>query len=368
MAIENNELATIKKPNDVEYITKEEYQRRVQEIAKCKRSIQYFAEKYFKIINLDQGLTTIKLYPKQKELLQFLCDEDRGVILAARQSSKCVDFLTKIQIRNRKFPIFKLSLPIGIVYIFNKILSFFKQKETNEKFVDIIQVNGWQVKSENSWNDICSINKTIKYDEYVIESDTGRKMYCADNHILIGDDHSELFAKDSLGKNIITEIGVEKIIRVYNTRKNKNMYDLSLSNTSDHLYYSNGFLSHNTTTYTIFALWYTMFFPDKKIMVLCNKASVMSEVIGRIQLAYQYLPKFLKSAVSVWNKTEIIFSNHSAIKGFPASSDSARGFSANCVLGNSIIWIRFKWLKFIKIPIPIYLLRMLGKQYYDDKK
>ena len=186
-------------------------------------------------------------------------------------------------------------------------------------------------------------------------------MYCADNHILIGDDHSELFAKDSLGKNIITEIGVEKIIRVYNTRKNKNMYDLSLSNTSDHLYYSNGFLSHNTTTYTIFALWYTMFFPDKKIMVLCNKASVMSEVIGRIQLAYQYLPKFLKSAVSVWNKTEIIFSNHSAIKGFPASSDSARGFSANCVLGNSIIWIRFKWLKFIKIPIPIYLLRMLGK-------
>lgn len=29
MAIENNELATIKKPNDVEYITKEEYQRRV---------------------------------------------------------------------------------------------------------------------------------------------------------------------------------------------------------------------------------------------------------------------------------------------------------------------------------------------------
>lgn len=207
----DQDLASIKKPNDVEYITKEEYQRRVQEIAKCKRSIQYFAEKYFKIINLDQGLTTIKLYPKQKELLQFLCDEDRGVILAARQSSK-------------------------------------------------------------------------------------------------------------------------------------------------------------TTTYTIFALWYTMFFPDKKIMVLCNKASVMSEVIGRIQLAYQYLPKFLKSAVSVWNKTEVIFANHSAIKGFPASSDSARGFSANCVLGNSIIWIRFKWLKFIKIPIPIYLLRMLGKQYYDDKK
>ena len=139
------------------------------------------------------------------------------------------------------------------------------------------------------------------------------------------------------------------------------MYDLSLSNTSDHLYYSNGFLSHNTTTYTIFALWYTMFFPDKKIMVLCNKASVMSEVIGRIQLAYQYLPKFLKSAVSVWNKTEIIFSNHSAIKGFPASSDSARGFSANCVNKDSIISIRSKYIKWITVNLKIKHLVTIAK-------
>lgn len=168
------EIASIKKPGEVEYISKEEYQNRVKEIIRCKRDIKYFAEKYFKIVNLDTGLTTIKLYPKQRELLDFLCNEDRGVVLSARQSSK-------------------------------------------------------------------------------------------------------------------------------------------------------------TTTYTIFALWYTQFFPEKKIMILCNKASVMVEVISRIQLAYQYLPRFLKSAAVVWNKTEIEFGNHSSIKGFPASSDSARGFSANCV-------------------------------------
>ena len=69
MAYQDEELANVKKPNLVEHVTREEFELRVKEIARCKRDICYFAEKYFKIINLDKGLMTIKLYPKQKELL-----------------------------------------------------------------------------------------------------------------------------------------------------------------------------------------------------------------------------------------------------------------------------------------------------------
>ena len=192
----NDQIATIKKPNEIEYITKEEYDFRLKEIARCKRDIVYFAEKYFKIINLDKGLMTIKLYPKQKELLNFLLNEDRSVVIASRQSSK-------------------------------------------------------------------------------------------------------------------------------------------------------------TTTYTIFALWYTMFFPEKKIMLLCNKADTSIEVCSRIQLGYMYLPPFLKCSVETWNKGEIIFSNHSAIKAFPCASDSARGFSANCVNKNSIITIRSRYIKWLTLKIKI---------------
>lgn len=56
------ELATIKKPGEVDRVSKEEFENRILEIAKCKRDIVYFAEKYFRIINLDKGLHVIKLY------------------------------------------------------------------------------------------------------------------------------------------------------------------------------------------------------------------------------------------------------------------------------------------------------------------
>ena len=67
-------------------------------------------------------------------------------------------------------------------------------------------------------------------------------------------------------------------------------------------------------------------------MLLANKADTAIEILSRIQLAYEYLPTWLKPAVVVWNKSEIIFSNKSAIKGFATASDSARGYSANCVI------------------------------------
>ena len=173
--MEEEQLATIKKPGIVEHLTKEQFEHRVCEIVKCKRDISYFAEKYFKIINLDKGLMTIKLYDKQKELLKYFVDEKRCIVLAARQSSK-------------------------------------------------------------------------------------------------------------------------------------------------------------TTTYTIYLLWLTMFFPEKKVMILANKADTALEILDRIRMAYSYVPEFLKPGVFVWNKGEVQFANRSTIKGFATASDAARGFSANVVV------------------------------------
>ena len=110
--IDNNELASIKKPGVYEKVSDAEFQRRIIEIAKCKRDITYFAEKYFKIINLDKGLMTIKLYDKQKELLDFFVNEKRCVVCASRQSSKCVGFWTFISIRHKKYNWLKIKIPI----------------------------------------------------------------------------------------------------------------------------------------------------------------------------------------------------------------------------------------------------------------
>lgn len=201
---ENEQLSHIKKVGEIDNISREEFEYRISEIAKCKRDICYFAEKYFRIISLDYGLQIIKPYPKQRDLLRFFVNEKRSIILSSRQSGK-------------------------------------------------------------------------------------------------------------------------------------------------------------TTSYTIFALWTLIFNAEQRIMLLANKADTAIEILSRIQLAYEYLPTWLKPAVVVWNKSEIIFSNKSAIKGFATASDSARGYSANCITGDTKITVRFKYLPFIKFKMPVSWLRLLGK-------
>ena len=97
------ELATIKKLTDPpERISDEEYEKRIREIVKCKRDIVYFAEKYYRIVNLDRGLEIIKLYDVQKDFLRFLTKNNKVVCTSGRQQGKCVFKDTKIKIRNKK--------------------------------------------------------------------------------------------------------------------------------------------------------------------------------------------------------------------------------------------------------------------------
>ena len=101
--IENKELATIKKPNEpLQYSSKEEFEEMILEIAKCKRDIVYFAEHYYRVINLDKGLHIIKLYDVQKEFLRYLVDNNKVICVSGRQQGKCVYKDTLITVRNKK--------------------------------------------------------------------------------------------------------------------------------------------------------------------------------------------------------------------------------------------------------------------------
>lgn len=91
----------IKKPNQVEYISKDERDARIQSIAKSKRDIVWWAKNFFHIITLDKGLTKIQPYPKQEEMLQFIANNNRIITLASRQVGKCVFKDTYITVRNR---------------------------------------------------------------------------------------------------------------------------------------------------------------------------------------------------------------------------------------------------------------------------
>lgn len=120
-------------------------------------------------------------------------------------------------------------------------------ENTYRKFIEQIDVNDYQVETDEGFVDIVSINKTIPYLTYYVETEDELKLTCADKHIVFKNDYSEVYIEDlKQGDEIITQNGISKIKEIKNLGYEENMYDLELSNESNHRYYTNGILSHNT--------------------------------------------------------------------------------------------------------------------------
>lgn len=60
------------------------------EYKKCMKDPVYFAENYVKVIALDKGLVSFKLYPYQKQMFKHFEDNRFNVVLACRQSGKSI--------------------------------------------------------------------------------------------------------------------------------------------------------------------------------------------------------------------------------------------------------------------------------------
>ena len=82
----------VKKANVREMLSKAEFERRVLDIVHSKRDIAWWAENFFYILKIGVGLEKITLYPKQREMLRFLADNNRIITLAARQTGKTTTY------------------------------------------------------------------------------------------------------------------------------------------------------------------------------------------------------------------------------------------------------------------------------------
>lgn len=187
--------------------------------------------------------------------------------------------------------------------------------------------------TDSGWEDIEYVSKTVEYEIWKITLDSGEILECADTHILFKSSFTEVFAKDlEPGDELLAESGTVKVVSVENTGEKERMYDISLPENSNKRFYTNGLLSHNSTMYCVYTLWLTCFFPEKKVVILANKAATAIEIMDKIETAYKYLPDWIKPSVVTYNKGEIMFTNKSGVKSFASSSDAARGWSANVVI------------------------------------
>jgi replication factor C small subunit len=117
-----------------------------------------------------------------------------------------------------------------------------------KKFIESKKSNEWEVLTDCGWADIIMSHKTIEYEVWLIETNDNLILKGADNHILFNQNYDEVFIKDlTKGDTIITKNGLSIINKISNLGTIENMYDLELSKESNHRYYTNDILSHNTS-------------------------------------------------------------------------------------------------------------------------
>ena len=86
-----------------------------------------------------------------------------------------------------------------------------------------------------------------------------------------------------------------------------------------------------STTIIAFLLHYLLFNESVNIAILANKGATARELLSRLQLAYEHLPKFLQQGVITWNKGNIEVENGSKVVAAATSSSAVRGSSFNVI-------------------------------------
>jgi len=106
-----------------------------------------------------------------------------------------------------------------------------------------------------------------------------------------------------------------------------------------------------TTAISAGILWYIIFHPEKTVALLANKGDTAREILSKIQLAYQHLPKWLQQGVVEWNKGSFVLENNSRVIATATSSDAIRGYAINLLFIDEAAFIE-NWDEFFTSVYP----------------
>lgn len=94
-----------------------------------------------------------------------------------------------------------------------------------------------------------------------------------------------------------------------------------------------------TTTAVAVILHYILFNEHKTVAILANKGDGAREVLGRVQLAYEALPKWMQQGVEEWNKGNITLENGCKIYAGTTTSSAIRGKSISFLYLDEVAFI-----------------------------
>ena len=204
-------------------------------------------------------------------------------------------------------------------------------EKDDEKIIRSFDLNGVNVKTDTGWQPASQIHMTRPFSIYTV-STKDYELSGADTHICYDELFNEKFLRDfQVGDYIMTIDGPQPINKVTRNTTKVCMCDMSVES-EDHRYYTNGILSHNTTSSAMFLLWYILFNTDKNAIVLGNKGKTAKEILSKVKQVFLEVPYFLKPGVEKWNENEVVFDNGCRILTETTVAEPAIGFTLHCVL------------------------------------
>ena len=230
-----------------------------------------------------------------------------------------------------------------LIYITLYILdSFDKSKyelDSTGKIVNSFALKNVKVLTDTGWKDAGFLHETRKFKIWTIKTKT-HTLHCADLHKVFTNDLQEVFCDElKIGDKISTENGLEDIVEIKQSIFSQNMCDLTVMDNNSR-YYTNGILSHNTTTSALFMLHYILFNVDKNALVLGNKRKTAVEILDKAKKIFIELPYFLRPGIYKWNEGEIVLDNGCRLMAEATTINSGISFTFHCVLADEFAHIQ----------------------------
>lgn len=187
------------------------------------------------------------------------------------------------------------------------------------------------VKTDTGFSDAIFIHRTVPYQVYRVILEDGFEIECADTHKFIGICGIEKLARDlKAGNFIMTDSGYKSVRSVERLPYKFCMYDMMV-NDEHHRYYTNGILSHNTISSSIYLAWYIIFNYDKTAFLCGNIEKTAVDILGKVVDVIRNVPFYMKPGVIMKNTLEWRFDNKCRLMGAATTKRAGIGFTIHCL-------------------------------------
>jgi hypothetical protein len=293
------------------------------ELARCEQDPLYFASNYIQIVTLDHGLQPFSLYKFQEKMLRTFHD-NRFIICKLPRQPLALDT--------------PVPTPRGWTTIG-------KLKVGDRVFSSAGQVTRVVAKSETYTNAECYRISFDCEESIVVESDHLWELFLNGEKVikttaqLFQNRHNNYTLKRAplKGKNKRFPENWDNEITITSIERADTVPVACIEVKDDtHMFLcGKNFIPQKNcgkSTTVVSYLIHSLIFNEKfSIAILANKASTAKDLLARLAVSYENLPKWIQAGVKSWNKTSVELENGSKVMAASTSASAVRGGSYNII-------------------------------------